>query len=88
MGIDMTETDGLKIVKLQTQMENIEEKVDEGFKDNKKTNERIEKKLDDFILASEKKFAGMWVEQGVKWVLTLIIGSIIMATLALTIKKS
>lgn len=88
MSIDMTGSEEVKIMRLQTQMENIEEKVDEGFKDNKKTNERIEKKIDDFILASEKKFAGMWVEQGAKWVITLIIGSIIVATLALTIKKS
>ncbi len=84
----MTDQDALKIVRLETQMTNIEEKVDSGFDENKQATTRIEKKIDDFIIASEKKFAGIWVEQGAKWVLTLIVGSIIVAMLALVVKKS
>ena len=82
----MTQTDSNKIIRLQTQMENIEQKVDHGFADNKATNERIERKLEDFIAIADKKYANIWVEQGAKWALTLVIGAVIVALLSLTLK--
>lgn len=83
----MTDSDSQKIIKLETQMEDIKSKVDTGFADNKDTNKRIEDKLDKFIEAAETKFAHRWVEDSFKWGVGLVVSSVILALLALVIKK-
>ncbi len=83
----MTSSDTQKIIRLETQMEDIKTKVDSGFSDNKATNKRIEDKLDAFISASETRFAHRWVEDGFKWGVGIILSTVLVALLALVIKK-
>jgi DNA helicase IV len=80
-----TETE---IAVLQTQMENIEKKVDDGFKSLKGDNERIEKIILDFMEKSEKKFADKWVEKAVSWAGYFIIAGVLTALMAVVLSSS
>lgn len=64
-------------------MKNIESKVD----DIKIDIVRIEQTIHEFIEKSENKFAAKWVENSAKFVVATVIGSIILAIVALVIKK-
>lgn len=64
-----------RIIKLETQMDNIEKKVDDGFR-------RMEKKMDDFITKSQDTFASKWVEKAVWGVCAVVGGSIVLAVLS------
>jgi hypothetical protein len=46
----------------------------------------INKKLDDFIACAPRQFSGKWVETGFSWGLTIIVGGVLAALLALVIK--
>lgn len=85
--IPMTESESNRIVRLETSMQNLEKKVDEGFLANSKANERMEGKIDAFIERSERVYAAKWVEEGAKWALGIVIGAFILALTALVIHK-
>lgn len=63
-----------RLVKLETQMDNIEKKVDIGFAS-------LEQKLDSFIKASDEKYAPKWVEKAVWIVVTAGLGAVVVAVL-------
>lgn len=78
-------TEGERIVKLETQMNNIENKVDEGFKASEKQIEDVKNLLTNFIEKSEKKFASKWVEKAI-WSAASIVGtSVLLAVLSLVL---
>lgn len=73
-------TDGERLAILETNMKNIEQKVDDGFTSAKKDNDDLKKLLSDFIEKSEKHFAAKWVEtamwSGIGLVATTLLGSL------------
>jgi hypothetical protein len=73
-------TEGERIIKLETQMDNIEKKVDDGFKATDARFDNMEKLVKDFIEKSESKFASKWVEK-VLWGAGAIIGTSLLAAL-------
>lgn len=94
----MTEDNSLKIAVLQTQMENIDTKVEAGFKALKEDNIRVEvsvkadilrleNALKEFITGTEKKFASKWVETAVSWATYTVIGLVISSLVYLVVKK-
>lgn len=70
-----------EIAILQTNMANVEKKVDEGFAALKADNAETKQIILDFIKKSEDKYAGKWVETVFRMVgymfLTAIVGGII-----------
>ena len=66
------ETDSVKIAILQNQMDNINN-----------TTDRIEKKLDNFLEQAPNLFAGKWVENTIKTVMTITLIAVLGALLAL-----
>lgn len=67
-------TDGERIIKLETQMDNIEQKVDAGFRASEKRHEDLTKMLSDFIEKSDRRFASKWVEKAV-WGASAVMGT-------------
>jgi hypothetical protein len=65
-----------RLIKLETQMENIETKVDE-----------LKDMLTKFIETSDGKFASKWVEDALKWVLYTVAGILVVSLLALVVKQ-
>ena len=68
----MEQSDSIKIAILQNQMDNI-----------KNTTERIEKKLDTFLEQAPNLFAGKWVENTIKTIMTITLIAVLGALLAL-----
>lgn len=83
----MTDTDITKITRLEEQMKNLDEKMVEGFDDIKENIKRIETVINAFMEKSDDKFAAKWVENGAKYVVGLVFGAVILALVALIIKK-
>ena len=83
----MSEPDINKIIRLEEQMKNLDEKVVEGFNDVRADIVRLEESLKQFISSSESKFADKWVEKVVGGGVALVLTSIVFAILALIIQK-
>lgn len=92
------EPNEIKIVRLETQMKNIETQMQDGFKALKIDNERVEvsvktdilrleNALKDFMNNSEKKFADKWVENVVSWVGYTIVGAVLLALIYVVVQK-
>lgn len=79
-------TEGERLIKLETQMENLKDIVDKGFKESKESQEALSKIISDFIEKSENRFASKWVEKAVWGVASLIITGFVTAVLALVFK--
>lgn len=69
-------TEGERIIRLETQMNNIEKKVDEGF-------ENVLKRLDSL----DEKYASKWVEVALSRIGWVVILAVVSALLALVIIK-
>lgn len=80
-------TEGERLTRLETQMDNIEEKVDAGFKASEQRHADLKKIMTDFIEKSEDRFASKWVEKAIWGVCTIVFTSVIVAILSLIIKK-
>jgi predicted nucleic acid-binding Zn-ribbon protein len=78
--------DGERIIKLETQMDNIENKVDEGFDRLEKSQNELKETLKNFIEKSDGKFASKWVEKAAWSVASVIIIAVLGAVIALVIK--
>jgi hypothetical protein len=74
-----------KIAVLQNQMNNVEKKVDEGFRDARDEMVKLNTKLDLFIESAESKFASKWVETTLARINWIIIIAIIGAILSLVV---
>jgi len=60
-------TQGERIVKLETNFKTMFDQNAKEHKDIKNGLERLEDKMDAFILSAEKKFAPIWVKQILVW---------------------
>lgn len=65
---------GERMARLEEKTDNIERKVDE-----------INEKLDRFIDCAPNKFSAKWVEKGVSWTITIIVGAVLTALIALVV---
>ena len=65
-------TEGERLVKLETQMDNIEAKVDE-----------LKNIMTDFIEKSDQKFANKWVERALSWGLYTIASVVLLSLMGL-----
>lgn len=83
----MSDNNETKIAVLQTQMSNLEGQVKTGFKETKDDIGELNRKFDAFITSAEGRFASKWVEDGLKWAISLILGAVILALVALVIKS-
>lgn len=72
----MTKSTETEIELLKQHMDNIEQKMDEGF-------EAVIKRLD----GMENKFADKWVEKAVSWFVYTVVGTVVMALLYLVVQK-
>jgi len=72
----------ISIMKIETNYEHILEALD----DNKEQHTEIMQKMEDWIKASEKKFASKWTERVLVWAGMAIGGTLIVALLSLIIK--
>ena len=75
MEIKMSE----RIVKLETQMTNIDKKIENHCTDNKEGFKAVLKKLDEM----ENRFAGKWVEKVAIGVSIVLLGAILVAVIGL-----
>ena len=66
-------------------MQNIETKVDEGFKSLKDDNARVEKLILDFMKTSENKFANKWVENAMSYAIYTVMGIVLSALIYLVV---
>lgn len=80
-------TEAERIIKLETQMDNIEEKIEEGFKASEQRHHDLRKIMTDFIDKSEDKFASKWVEKVLWGVAATMFTSIGLAILSLVLRK-
>lgn len=80
-------TEGERIIKLETQMDNIENKVDRGFEAVGKSQAELNIKLDNFIEKSENRFASKWVEKAVWGCAAIILTAVILAGLSIILIK-
>ncbi len=79
-------TEGERLAALKVQVDNIEKKVDEGFKNAKEDNSELKKMITDFIEKSENRFASKWVENAIKWFIGLVMTMVLSAIIYLVIK--
>lgn len=68
-------TEGERIIRLETKMDDIEKKVDNGFA-------AVMNRLDSL----DEKFAAKWVEQAIKWTVVTIIGAVLLYSLSQILK--
>lgn len=47
----------------------------------------LNSKLDNFIESAPDRYSAKWVERGLTWVITIVIGAVLMALIALVINK-
>lgn len=80
-------TDGERLIKVETQMDNIEKKVDKGFEDGARQHAELKKMFVDFTEKSEQRFASKWVEKAVYSAVGLICVAVITALLSQVILK-
>ena len=81
----MTDSDPIKIAKLQEQMKNLDEKVESGFKDVREDISKLEVSMKEFITKSEDRFAAKWVETGAKALVWVVLTAVITAILSLVL---
>ncbi|MES2216678.1 MAG: hypothetical protein V4481_05295 [Patescibacteria group bacterium] len=79
--------EGERIIKLETQMNNIEKKVEDGFKASEKRFDSLEDTMKKFIEKSDTKFASKWVEKVVWGVCTVVGCTLLGAALSKIIIK-
>jgi hypothetical protein len=77
-----------QIAVLETQMKNISEKVDEGFKQNSVEHKEVVKMFQDAMdLKADKKEVDTLMENQ-RWIVKLILGIVITAVIGLVIKTN
>ena len=77
-----------QIAVLETQMKNISEKVDEGFKQNSIEHKEVVKMFQDAMdLKADKKEVDTLMENQ-RWIVKLILGIVITAVIGLVIKTN
>lgn len=81
------EDQNIKIAVLQSQMNNLEKKVDEGFLVNEKRFDVIEKMMKEFIDTSDGRYASKLVEKVVWSAMGVVGGALLLAALSKLIIK-
>ena len=78
----------INMAKLETNLDNLTNKLEEHNIDQKKDIKDIKDTINNFIKEADKKYAPMWVAEGFKWGIKIVITAVILTILSIIGIKS